>query len=192
MVGRAYAGVLRRLILDYKFTGRVALAAPLQHAALATWHARKDLFPGNLGLADRAPEPEVVVPVPLHPRRLKKRGFNQSLEIARPLAKLLSIPLDSEALKRIRHTQPQMSLAGSQRAGNVRGAFQADPGRVAGKVVLLVDDITTTGATVAEAGRALMAAGARAMDALVLARTMEPWLQQGEPGLAPAESGGRP
>ena len=172
MVGNAYAGQLRRMILEYKFSGRLALGAALGRMALDLWLAREHVFPPQ---AQGAGEHEamLVVPVPLHTKRLIRRGFNQSLELARPLAHHLGVDADAAALVRTRDTKPQMSLSRTERAGNLKGAFRADPARVAGKTVLLVDDIFTTGATINEAALALSQAGARAVDALVLVGTLE-------------------
>jgi len=116
------------------------------------------------------PLPDLVAPVPLHPRRLCERGFNQSLELARGLAALSGLPLAPQALTRTRHTVPQVRLERAQRLTNLRGAFAADPAQVSGRRVLLVDDVTTTGTTLRECATALLAAGASGVDITVLAR----------------------
>ena len=112
---------------------------------------------------------DLIVPVPLHPARLRERGYNQSLELARPIAARLSLPLDYRCLWRSRPTAPQASLALSQRRRNVRGAFAAAP-TVAKLRVAVVDDVMTTGHTVNEAARCLRAAGAKSVQVWVLAR----------------------
>jgi Predicted amidophosphoribosyltransferases len=113
---------------------------------------------------------EGIVPVPLHPRRLLSRGFNQSRELARLLSVRRSLPIWQGALVRVRRTVPQMELAREARAENIKGAFAADSKRLSGKSVLLVDDIMTTGATLEECARAMLCAGARRVDVLALAR----------------------
>jgi ComF family protein len=112
----------------------------------------------------------VVIPMPLHPCRHVERGFNQSHEIARVVSRLLDLELAGRALQRIRATAPQVGLDRVARAGNLRGAFSADPRQVAGKHVVLVDDVVTTGSTVGEAASALRAAGAAAVEVWAAAR----------------------
>src|SRR5207302_3302307 len=101
-----------------------------------------------------------VVPVPLHWRRRWKRGYNQSLALARGLATRLRVPCRPGWLRRIRHTPEQTWQTASARHGNVRGAFQATMRLPAGQTVLLVDDVMTTGSTASEAAAALRIAGA--------------------------------
>jgi ComF family protein len=111
------------------------------------------------------------MPVPLHTRRLRERGFNQSLLLARQVSRKRSIPLNFTALWRSRQTQPQTQLSGPERQKNVRGAFEVrNAEAVAGKRVLLIDDVFTTGATVQECAKALLDAGAERVDVLTLAR----------------------
>lgn len=155
-----YEGVLRALILDFKFGGGLPRARVLGGFLVAAW-TRAGLAPAS----DR-----LLVPVPLHPRRLAWRGFNQSLELARVAGGRLGLPLVPEAMSRIRHTVPQSRLAGSRRRENIQGAFAADPAVVAGRSVVLVDDVMTTGATVETAARALRQAGAVRVDVLVVGR----------------------
>jgi ComF family protein len=112
---------------------------------------------------------DLIVPVPLHPLRLRERGYNQSLELARPIAARLSLPLDYRCLWRSRPTAPQASLALSERQRNVRGAFAAAP-TVAKLRVAVVDDVMTTGHTVNAAARCLRVAGAKDVQVWVLAR----------------------
>ncbi len=113
---------------------------------------------------------EVVVPVPLAKKRKSKRGYNQSALLARSLAYNLGIDFQPRAASRVRETASQVGLSLEERQENVAGAFRADPGRVSGKSVLLVDDVLTTGATLDAAGEAIRRAGARKIDAVVVAR----------------------
>ncbi|MBA4358032.1 MAG: hypothetical protein C0405_09950, partial [Desulfovibrio sp.] len=113
---------------------------------------------------------ELLVPVPLHPRRLAWRGFNQSRELARLVARRRGLPIRQEALARVRRTVPQMELDRSERAENIRGAFAARPDLLSGRTALLVDDIMTTGSTLEECARMMLASGATAVHVLVLAR----------------------
>ena len=111
---------------------------------------------------------DVVIPVPLHPRRLRARGFNQSALLARPLCRACDLRLDTRSLARVRDTPPQASVVAARRPANVAGAFRARG--VAGARVLLVDDVRTTGATFASAALALCEAGAVHVRTLALAR----------------------
>ena len=115
----------------------------------------------------------VVVPMPLHRSRLVERGFNQSLELARFAGAALGVQFDALALQRTRATEPQVGLPRAERSRNVRGAFVAQPSRVAQRNVALLDDVVTTGATVAEAARALVAAGASRVDVWCVARASQ-------------------
>jgi len=114
---------------------------------------------------------EVVVPVPLHWRRWWARGYNQSEAVARELAKSLGVAFAPRALKRVRHTPRQVQSTASARAENVKGAFRARVrASLAGRSVLLVDDVMTTGSTAGEAARVLRADGASRVVVAVLAR----------------------
>lgn len=116
----------------------------------------------------RADEVDVVVPVPLHAGRLAERGYNQAALLARPVARVIGAPLACRALVRVRATERQASLDREARLANVVDAF-ACRGDVRGRRVLLVDDVTTTGATLNACRSALAVAGARDVVALVLA-----------------------
>ncbi len=112
-----------------------------------------------------------VVPVPLHPARLAQRGYNQSAELCRAVARAMDRRVDHAVLARVRDTPSQRTLGRAAREANVRGAFVVRASRgVAGARVLLVDDVVTTGATLAAARAALLEAGARSVHALTLAR----------------------
>ncbi|WP_169237174.1 ComF family protein [Candidatus Roseilinea sp. NK_OTU-006] len=111
-----------------------------------------------------------IVPVPLHATRLKERGFNQSLLLARHISAALGRPVEARALQRIRPTQQQAHLSATARKENMRGAFAALPERVQGRALMLVDDVLTTGATLVECAHVLYEAGAQHVVALTLAR----------------------
>lgn len=112
----------------------------------------------------------LVVPVPLSFERLSERGYNQSMHIARAYCASTGARLRSDVVRRIRHTPPQQALALEDRRRNVRGAFSAADD-VAGRTVLVVDDVMTSGSTMDEIARVLVAAGAARVHALVVART---------------------
>lgn len=118
-----------------------------------------------------APRPDVILPLPLSPARLRERGFNQAGEIARPLARRLDVRLDLDTLVRVRDTAPQARLSAAERSRNVRGAF-ACLSRLAGLHVAVVDDVMTSGATLSEAAKALKRAGAAEVSLWVVARAL--------------------
>lgn len=120
-------------------------------------------------LARAQPRPDLLIPMPLHPSRLRERGFNQSLELARIVAKTLDLPLAPDVCERTRATAPQVSLPMDERAKNLRGAF-ASRMDLTGKKVAVLDDVMTTGASLNELARALRRAGAAEISAWVAAR----------------------
>ena len=117
----------------------------------------------------QAPRPDVLIPMPLHPQRARERGFNQALEIARPLAQRLELPVDTTSLTRCRHTTPQATLPFEQHHKNIRGAFDSSD-TIAGRHVALIDDVMTSGATLNEAARMLKRAGVAEISVWVAAR----------------------
>ena len=157
-----YSSELSRIIQAFKFDGRQNLAgllAPLLAATLQeSWSPR---------------EIDLIVPVPLHPKRKRERGYNQALLLARDLARLVGLPFRSDALHRVRSTLPQVGLSDAERARNLRRAFQCKkPAAVKGLRVLLIDDVMTTGSTVASAAEALLEGGALRVSVLTLARAV--------------------
>ena len=122
-----------------------------------------------LAAAERLPRPDAVVAMPLHPARLRERGFNQSHEMARALCGLWGTPLDSGFCLRARDTPRQQGLSRAQRAGNIRGAF-ATRGERRYRRVLALDDVITTGSTMNELAAVMKRAGVGRVDALCLAK----------------------
>lgn len=157
-----YEGWMAEVISRFKFRGAARLARPLG-TLMAEYEDAE--FPFS--------EFDLLVPVPLHRQRLRERGFNQSLLLARRMAKVHSLPVNATVLQRIRHTQPQTELSGPERKKNIRQAFAVT--RSAGivdKRVLLIDDVFTTGATVQECSKTLLKAGAKQVDVFTLARVL--------------------
>lgn len=115
------------------------------------------------------PRPDIIVPIPLHPVRLKERGFNQALEIAKPISKKLCIPLDYLHTQRIKHTVPQMDLPAAERHNNIKNAFSAQRD-FSGLCVAVVDDVITTSNTVREFCALLRRHGAKTIHVWCCAR----------------------
>jgi ComF family protein len=115
---------------------------------------------------------DMIVPVPLSKERFLERGYNQVAIIAFPLSLAMDVAYVSPALRKVKHTESQVGLSADERRENVRDVFKADAHLVAGRSILLMDDVATTGSTLAEASRALMDAGAKEVYALTLARAL--------------------
>ncbi len=155
-------GPARRLIHALKYGDRLDLGRPM-----GAWMARAG--------AELLAEADVVVPVPLHRARLWRRQFNQAAVLAREVSRASGVPWDPMALRRVKPTASQVGMTRPQRMDNVQGAFAVAPdraGAVAGRRVLLVDDVLTTGSTLNAAARALERAGAAGVDVLVFARVV--------------------
>lgn len=152
MIG-PYRGALRQLLLQGKFRTDNAALGALGHLLIEP--------------ARCLPLSDALVPMPLHPARLRQRGFNQCLELARPVARALSLPLLPHLLARSVNTAHQQGLSAEARRRNLRGAFV--PGSVRSMRVLLLDDVSTTGTTLRQAAQALVDAGA-VVDVLVAGR----------------------
>jgi len=116
---------------------------------------------------------DMLVPIPLHPRRRRERGFNQSALLARSIARWIAIPVCDGVLTRVRHTAPQVGLTDVERTRNLKDAFRCSgPAKVRGKRILLIDDVMTTGATAASAASVLSQAGAQRVSVLTAARAV--------------------
>jgi ComF family protein len=144
------------LIHQYKYGGNLALAR-----LFATALAGRIISPVDL-----------IIPMPLAPARLRERGFNQALEIARATSRLTGSVLVATACRRVRDSAPQATLPWKERAKNIRGAFVCDTD-LTGKRVAIVDDVMTTGATLDELARNLRKAGALEIQGWVVARTLK-------------------
>ncbi len=158
-----YDEASRDLILKFKHADRTDLSR-----LFSRWIAR--------AAAELLAEADAVAPVPLHPTRLLGRRYNQAAEIARPLARAHRLAYLPDALVRARRTDSQGGKSGSGRRRNVAGAFAVPDTRrrqVEGRRILLIDDVLTTGATAEGCARALLAAGASAVDVAVVARVRE-------------------
>jgi ComF family protein len=160
-----YGGALTRAIQRFKYEDHPHLARPL--GALLRDACRRSRVAA-----------EVVVPVPLHARRLVQRGYNQSALLAHHVAVELGVPVSTNALARVVDTAPQVELTRDARRANVDGAFRvvrAAP--VEGRIVVLVDDVSTTGATLRACRHALLRAGVSRVTSVVVARTAPSMLE---------------
>jgi ComF family protein len=155
-----FSDPLRKAIHEFKYRRRERLASPLALLLERTWARYPELH--------RA---EAILPLPLHRSRMQERGFNQSRLLAAALTSRLSLPLLEDVLIRSAYRRPQVGLNRSDRRENVRDAFAvAARDAVAGKSLLLLDDVITTGATCSEAARTLRDAGATEVSVIALAR----------------------
>jgi ComF family protein len=158
-----YDDIARTLVHAFKYGDRLDLAP-----TLGLWMARA----GH----ELTAEADAIVPVPLHWRRLWARRFNQSAMLADVVAKQSGRPVDYEVLRRVKATAQQVGLSRAQRADNIQGAFRvpaAARAGVAGRRLVLVDDVLTTGATAEGCARALLRAGAANVDVLTFARVVD-------------------
>lgn len=155
-----FHGVVQDAIYRLKYERNANVAPPLG-AAMARYLLEQDFK-----------DYDFIVPVPLHPKRLRERMFNPAQLLAKEIHRRLSIPLESHLLRRVRATFPQVDLPRRERLRNVRGAFQVVRKELfVDKRLLLIDDVWTTGATSEACSRALLQAGASSVDVLTLART---------------------
>jgi ComF family protein len=161
-VARFEDGPIRQMVHRLKYSDRLELAKPL-----GLWMARAG--------SELLVEADLLVPVPLHRRRLVARRFNQANALAQVISGECGVPFDPFALERVKSTSPQVGLSRIQRAANMQGAFrvpEAVKPRLAGLSIVLVDDVLTSGATVNAAARALLRAGVERVDVLVFARVV--------------------
>lgn len=152
-----FQGPVRSAVHRLKYRNGRALAEPLGEL-MADWWVEQRI------------SVDVIVPVPLHPRRLRERGYNQAGLLARALGRRLDVPVWETAIERVRHTRSQMRLDAAARQSNVQGAFHCSDERVGERRVLLVDDVCTTGATLDACAEALYRTGGAWVQALTLAR----------------------
>ena len=152
-----YQTPLKEAITLFKYRGKLSLTKPLARALIEVLPALPNL--------------DAIIPVPLHPQRLREREYNQSLLLAEQLSRHTGIPLFLACLLRIRPTVPQTSLSRKERLTNLRRAFSvAKPAHIQGKRILLVDDVFTTGTTLHECAKTLRRAGSGQVYGLTLAR----------------------
>jgi len=152
-----FEGSIRQTIHHFKYKGTQVLAPYLGKLIAQAWSS--------------APLPaSTIVPVPLHPQRLRRRGYNQSALLARELSKHIDLPVVENCLMRVRPTRPQVGLGAAERKLNVQDAFQCTDQRLESTSVVLIDDVCTTGATLEACARALYEQGSHLVWALVLAR----------------------
>jgi ComF family protein len=154
-----YSNELRQAIIDFKYKHKLHLAKPLGKLIISGYHRhyKEEIHDG-------------ILPIPMHPSQLRRRGFNQSTLLALALSRELKIPLHRSLLIKTRKTEPQASLNDKQRLTNLKGSFSiSNSGIIGGKNLLLVDDVATTRATLNEASKTVLKAGANKVDALALA-----------------------
>ncbi len=150
------------LIINFKFHDKTEYGLFLAHWL---YSAGRDIWQNS---------PDILMPVPLHPKRLLYRRYNQAAILCRELGKIANIPVDYDALIRQVHTRPQVEFSGHERVKNIKGAFYVrKPERVKGRRIVLIDDVFTTGSTLKECALCLLQNGAAAVDALTVARVLK-------------------
>ncbi len=145
-----------KIILSMKFNNNLALLKLLGH--LMVQHLELE------------PRPDVLIPVPIHPKRLRYRGYNQSLELAKVITQQTGIPLNYNACQRIKHTEHQIKLKASERRNNVRGAFRVEFVKPEWQHIVIVDDVMTTGSTAQELANMFLNTGIQRIDVWCCAR----------------------
>lgn len=152
-----YESPVSKLISGLKFHRRLYLVEPLARVLTDC-------------MGETFIRPDLIIPVPLHPLRLQERGFNQSLELSRVVARHYRLPVNWQLCQRVRHTQAQSDLSEKARQKNLRSAFEVC-GDIQSAHLVLFDDVITTGATVTELSKTLKRAGAKRVDVWAMART---------------------
>lgn len=155
-----YDDFSKKAVLAFKFQDKCYLAK-----IFAKWLklAGNDIFKAGVDL---------MIPVPLSYRRLFKRGYNQSVLLARELSKLTGVEIDVTSLVKVKNTKAQSTLLGKSRLKNIKNAFEVKkPDKIKNKRIVLIDDVMTTGATLSECAKVLLKAGAKSVDTLTVART---------------------
>ncbi len=159
----SYESPLTKLIMDLKFQQRLInaqiLGELMAEAIQNHWYKNKTL-------------PSLILPVPLHAKRLRERGYNQALELSRPIARALKIPIDVKSCLRIKQTEAQATLAADERAQNMKNAFRIQRD-LTGHHVAILDDVTTTGQTLMEFSQTVKEAGASQIDIWCCAKTLK-------------------
>jgi len=156
-----YRGRLKDALLLFKYRSSRPLSRPIGRFVFETHRRNEALWDGV----------DLIVPVPLHARRERERGFNQAALVAREVGKLAGIAVDSGVLRKTRNAPPQTSLERAGRLVNVRNAYRTvRPERIRGRTVLLIDDVYTTGSTLRECAAVMAAAGAKEVRALTVAQ----------------------
>lgn len=159
-----YEGILQKAIHDWKYKGKtyftLFFGEWMKEGLNRYW--KSNFF-------------DLLIPVPLHPRRLRQRGFNQSLLLVKELSRHTGIPFQKGVLQKEKPTPPQVDLKGVERERALKGVFKVTGGSgfLEGKTILLIDDVYTTGATVNECSKVLLKAGAKRVDVLTLAHTLK-------------------
>jgi len=161
--GAHYGGKIKELIRTFKYDGDTTLAADLASIMSLGWSALSDYMPAsNI----------VLVPVPLHKSRKRMRGYNQSELLARELSQIISLPVAANALSRAKATRPQQVLGKSERLKNVSNSFVGKKQKLAGKTVVLIDDVCTSGSTLSACADEALGCGALSVVALTIARAL--------------------
>ena len=156
-----YAGTARYLLIQFKYQRRLSYAQPLIQSLLHELRERDETLP------------QALIPVPIHAKRLRERGFNQALELTRPLGAALGVRVWPGAVRRVRETRPQNQLAEDERVANVRGVFALHDGLELPEHVAIVDDVLTTGATARELARVFAKHGCKQVDVWCACRALE-------------------
>lgn len=158
-------------VFSYQYPIDKLILAAKFHQNLAVLKLLGDLMAQHLTLQlISQSSPDILIPVPLHPKRLRQRGYNQSLELAKYISKQTGIPLDYKTCQRIKNTRPQTTLSQQQRQTNVIGAFQVRNLKSSWQHIVLIDDVMTTGSTIQELAKVFKEAGVATVDVWCCAR----------------------